>query len=1470
MQGAGGTKRQKRSPAASLPRLCRQAMLLATLAFLGGLPVHSAGAGDTTDEARSLSWQAVKLLEAARYGEAEAVADKGLALCDSAVGFQAFCGGAFNEVLGDIAFRQSRYDAALDYYVESRRIRESGLGPNHPTMGRSEFRLGRTYAQLHRLEEALAALKHCVAIYETMNPPPREFTSALSRLAQVYSDLQRSDDAIAVSRTNVEVAKTLGPSGLKDLVTAKINLAVNLRLAGKNGEIADLIRDASRLAEGLEANDPTRGRAAREMAEVDVDEGKLPEAEHLAEQAVASEERQSPVDPALLATALYTQMRVFDEEHRYEEALVPARRAYRIALETGGPKSPHAAKALQQQGWLLIKEKHFPQAEAALAEALSILANTNSALLQGTRSALGELYLAQSRFGEAESILRPALLDTANPKPSPSWRARMLLVLGDVLASTGRRSEAIAAYRQAQDLDAASFGENSPVFFYAEDRLVRTEVRANQLTEARHHIDHEMTVVSRLGSQPVFVSTAKLSLGLVLAATKDAAGAEKAAKEAIALLDPAPPGSENTLKSSLNFLGTIYQEQRRFAEGEASERRALDLSRKIFGPGDPELPLILSNLGALYENWGRPADAIPYLTEVTALLEKRGQTDEVCAAAFRSLGGANLDLGHFPEARAAFQRSEEIAQRILPEDDPKLATAHNALGLLYLSVSDYKYAEIEYRAAALIEEKSPEPDIQARSETLEGLGLTDRETGRFAEGRALLAQAVKLEEGGGGARKIYLKRRLVNLSSILRREENFAEAAQVLSQALALSKPGDGDDFGRAEVLNGLGLVHSALQQYEKAEPLIGEALAIRKKILPENHPLVAESLGNLGSLYAGMARYSEAETLLRDALKRREAWEPPDSRDVVLATASLADLLVSNGRLGEAATLAQRALEIAARRFGPDSPLSTGIVRTFAAVDLAHGRYHEAEERYRRVLAIDEHSLGRDSPTVASDLLDLVPLIKRNGRREVAKADIERAFRIETNRFGEDSPICVRPLLASADVAFEYGHYAEARKLADHIRSIEERSGSASHPAMARLWMFLARIDLIEARWDDASAALDRASAIGFKVLPPGHPLLLDVLETRSRVAWAKGDLAERERYDREAVDASEKLFGLDNPTRQDAVDRLATSFSETGKFAEAEKLRRQILAMAETTLGAQAAQTAWAIRGLAAILGSSGRLDEAAGLLRRALAIDEAAYGAESAEAAVDHLLFGSILRVAGKYRESRTETLRALAISKSQPNELSELAPLRELASLAADQGRYSEGIPHLERSLGIAEKAYGADSPALAPTLALLGWFYALGGRQDEAGKMADRVQALLGKDLPEQSPWLQNVIQLQAALGTAQGDLPRAEASYRRLLALATKRFGPQGRAVAIYEFNLAGLHLRQGEFREAIAGFERALDTFKRLEGLHSPLVGETLFGAAKAYAGIGDKAKSSALLAAAKEILGEITADLRPEPKWL
>ena len=55
--------------------------------------------------------------------------------------------------------------------------------------------------------------------------------------------------------------------------------------------------------------------------------------------------------------------------------------------------------------------------------------------------------------------------------------------------------------------------------------------------------------------------------------------------------------------------------------------------------------------------------------------------------------------------------------------------------------------------------------------------------------------------------------------------------------------------------------------RYSDAEPLYQQALELRKRLLGEEHPDVAQSLNNLAGLYRNQGRYSEAEPLYQEAI---------------------------------------------------------------------------------------------------------------------------------------------------------------------------------------------------------------------------------------------------------------------------------------------------------------------------------------------------------------------------------------------------------------------------------------------------------------------------------------------------------------------------------------------------------------------------------------------------------------------------
>ena len=76
----------------------------------------------------------------------------------------------------------------------------------------------------------------------------------------------------------------------------------------------------------------------------------------------------------------------------------------------------------------------------------------------------------------------------------------------------------------------------------------------------------------------------------------------------------------------------------------------------------------------------------------------------------------------------------------------------------------------------------------------------------------------------------------------------------------------------QAALLDAIGNVYRNLNVFDKAEPLLKQAMEVRKRVLGEKHPAYATSLISLAELYRVMGDYARAEPLYRQALEIRKA----------------------------------------------------------------------------------------------------------------------------------------------------------------------------------------------------------------------------------------------------------------------------------------------------------------------------------------------------------------------------------------------------------------------------------------------------------------------------------------------------------------------------------------------------------------------------------------------------------------------
>jgi tetratricopeptide (TPR) repeat protein len=154
----------------------------------------------------------------------------------------------------------------------------------------------------------------------------------------------------------------------------------------------------------------------------------------------------------------------------------------------------------------------------------------------------------------------------------------------------------------------------------------------------------------------------------------------------------------------------------------------------------------------------------------------------------------------------------------------------------------------------------------------------------------------------------------------LNEQEEVRSAIPITERALTIARkifPAPNKDL--ATSLNNLALLYREQGRWADAEPLLDEALMIRRKLFGDTaNNQLANSLNNLAALYASQGRWADAEPLFDEALKIfRELFGKTANNDLADSLTNLAVLYESQGRWADAEPLFDEALKICRKLFG-------------------------------------------------------------------------------------------------------------------------------------------------------------------------------------------------------------------------------------------------------------------------------------------------------------------------------------------------------------------------------------------------------------------------------------------------------------------------------------------------------------------------------------------------------------------------
>ena len=419
----------------------------------------------------------------------------------------------------------------------------------------------------------------------------------------------------------------------------------------------------------------------------------------------------------------------------------------------------------------------------------------------------------------------------------------------------------------------------------------------------------------------------------------------------------------------------------------------------------------------------------------------------------------------------------------------------------------------------------------------------------------------------------------------------------------------------QATLLHTIGNVYRHLGLYERAVPLLEEALATRSRVLGETDLATAASLESLGELQRERGRYPTAEALLRRAVIARQRLLGPDAPEVAQSLQELGRVLRQQGRYAEAEGLCRRALAIREARPGDPAAVADSL-ESLAEVLRDEGRDGEAQPLAERATAMIRHIGGGDALGLA-DALGLLGRIERDrGKLDDAEAASREALEMRRRLLGRDHPEVGRSLTDLADVLLAKGDTAGALKLFREALSILVPGLGDGHVSVAAARQGLARALLETDAIGPAEATCQQALAVRRQSLGEQHPATLSSLRLLGRIRAAQGRTTEAEAMFRDVLERRRRSLPPGHPQIADSLLDLGRLLDRRGDAKAAEPLLREAVAVRRRSLPEGDWRTAEAETSLGGCLLALGRPAEAEPLLQSSLPVLEARRGVASLE--------------------------------------------------------------------------------------------------------------------------------------------------------------------------------------------------------------------------------------------------------------
>jgi serine/threonine-protein kinase len=405
----------------------------------------------------------------------------------------------------------------------------------------------------------------------------------------------------------------------------------------------------------------------------------------------------------------------------------------------------------------------------------------------------------------------------------------------------------------------------------------------------------------------------------------------------------------------------------------------------------------------------------------------------------------------------------------------------------------------------------------------------------------------------------------------------------------------------RASILDAVGNIYRHLGIYEKAEPLLYEALNIRRNIsMQENAELAssiqslasyqmdtgsydraakhfeesasifkalnrksdyAKSVEELGWISYMQGNYKRANSLMNAAMHIKENIYGYETKEVARTYQYLAWNQNDRGYYNTADSLFRKALAIRKKVLDQNHPLIAQTHNSLGRVLYNKGDYAMAEEQIRKSLKIRRHIFDENHPDIAQSLklLGLVEVKKKN--YEKAELLLSRALEIFIKKYGEDDKNTLNTENDLATVYFYRQNYPRAADMFKKVAASNQKTLRPNHPELATSFNNLALTLQMAGNKKEALAFFQQSLDVANKNYPEGHP---KIIHFRSNIAKLYEEMEQYENaseYWLKNYQILKNKNDISSSETQETLKHLVASYKKSGNSKQAQKFKNQLL---------------------------------------------------------------------------------------------------------------------------------------------------------------------------------------------------------------------------------------------------------------------------------------------------------------------